>query len=430
MQTIWFCGSIADTNARAAMLSAYGIDAIAMNSSMTPSERIRAQIDFENKDVQVICATNVLAQGVNFECENLIIEPDFYETPEQLQQKIGRLGRPGTLNGKNEVYYYSFDPPREIRKDKASTKVEKKESDRSHIQKQLDNALYWINCGDSLSYNEIKYCIPEFKKWANEYKRDHCDLDHYMQFKFRDKLAIISDHASYEIEKLNALLSINPKNMRLDSFQDIDTVRRTQKYLSDGFPDHVLVNQYDLDDAYRTVTYGASLRFPSYQTKDEDIEAVRSLQKTLSDPDIRKRIEDRVKITLPEIVKHPERSPSWPGLMATAKDNAAYEYKYNGQFKNILEAIDLTMDNIVEEQTKLKQLILANMRKTMDLDRSGKEREAYRDIDERIDRQNATEDVVRKNSSNDIQRSTTQTPQPLHICHIGISGGYLSHRPI
>ena len=48
-------------------------------------------------------------------------------TPEQLQQKIGRLGRPGTLEGKNEVYFYSSEPQREIKKDKASTKVEKVE---------------------------------------------------------------------------------------------------------------------------------------------------------------------------------------------------------------------------------------------------------------------------------------------------------------
>ena len=76
-----------------------------MNSDMTPSERLKAQIDFENKNVQVICCTNVLAQGVNFECENLIILADFHETDEQFQQKLGRLGRPGTLAGKNEVYY-------------------------------------------------------------------------------------------------------------------------------------------------------------------------------------------------------------------------------------------------------------------------------------------------------------------------------------
>ena len=128
-----------------------------------------------------------------------------------------------------------------------------------------------------------------------------------------------------------------------------------------------------MDDAYRAVTYGASLRFPSHQIEDEDIEAVRTLQKTLSDPYIRKQIEDRVKITLPDIVKHPEHSPSWPELMARAKSKASNEYKYNLKFEDVLDAIDVTMEGIVEEQAKLKQLILSNMRKTMDLDRSGME---------------------------------------------------------
>ena len=171
MQTIWFCGSINDTYFTADMLRSEGINAISMNSSMTPSERLAAQIAFENKEVQVVCATNVLAQGVNFECENLIVEYDPYETDAQQQQKIGRLGRPGTLTDKNEVYYAVDSKREKPQKPDIKTKIEKHERNKDYIEKQLENAKWFIEHGNGepLDYNAIKYCIPQFQEWASDF---------------------------------------------------------------------------------------------------------------------------------------------------------------------------------------------------------------------------------------------------------------------
>ena len=174
MQTLWFCGSIEDTENLAEILRSHGVKAVAMNSNMTPSERLEVQIAFEEGKIQVVCATNVLAQGVNFACENMVIEYDPFETPEQQQQKIGRLGRPGTLQDKNEVYYCVCNKMRDVEKDNNKTKIEKYCDNKEHIEDQLDLAIYRIkqNDKDTLYYNDIKYCIPEFQSWAQEFLAD------------------------------------------------------------------------------------------------------------------------------------------------------------------------------------------------------------------------------------------------------------------
>lgn len=54
--------------------------------------------------VQIVCCTNVLAQGVNFPAENVYIEHDIHSNLATYKQKLGRVGRPGFSNAK-EVYY-------------------------------------------------------------------------------------------------------------------------------------------------------------------------------------------------------------------------------------------------------------------------------------------------------------------------------------
>ena len=60
-----------------------------------PHERLRSQMQFAAGRLNYVAATNVLAQGLNFPCENLMVESSFYNSPELIAQKIGRLGRPG-----------------------------------------------------------------------------------------------------------------------------------------------------------------------------------------------------------------------------------------------------------------------------------------------------------------------------------------------
>jgi superfamily II DNA or RNA helicase len=183
---------------------------------MSPSERLKAQIAFENKEVQVVCATNVLAQGVNFECENVIIERDPFETPEQQQQKLGRLGRPGTLSGKDKVYYTISNKLDKPEVPKVKTKIVKSDCNNEYIYDQLRNAIYKIKYGYKLTYNDIKYCIPQFRSYVNNYipmmEEEYNISEKEVKEKFSDQIDAMDstlEMISHEEEELTHIILNN-----------------------------------------------------------------------------------------------------------------------------------------------------------------------------------------------------------------------------
>ena len=227
MQTILFCGSIKDTERFQQNLQDQGITAIAVNSSMLPSERLEAQIAFENKEVQVVCTTNVLAQGLNFKCENMIIYSDYFETPEQQQQKIGRLGRAG-LSDRNEVYYAVERHEHKPEKPQHTTRIEKTERSNDHIEAQLANARDIIKSGHTVSYDEIKYCIPQFIEYTKELHHEQTEYYHQkIQTAIKDDL----ETSQGILSRLKTLTSRPDPDViqTLNSIKDIDDQNR-RKY--------------------------------------------------------------------------------------------------------------------------------------------------------------------------------------------------------
>jgi len=68
---------------------------IATISADTPtSERLELQLDFKRGEIKIMISTNVLAQGVNFPAEVVLIEYNEWDEWEIIEQKIGRCGRP------------------------------------------------------------------------------------------------------------------------------------------------------------------------------------------------------------------------------------------------------------------------------------------------------------------------------------------------
>lgn len=81
-----------------------GEDDIGMLSANTPSfERVKTQFDFKRGVVQVVIATNVLAQGLNFPAQGVLIEYNEWDDWEIVTQKLGRVARP--LFGLREGYF-------------------------------------------------------------------------------------------------------------------------------------------------------------------------------------------------------------------------------------------------------------------------------------------------------------------------------------
>lgn len=123
LKTIIFCNSIRETFQTMNKIYRLGYKVEALNSSIDPDERLRIQYEFKNGDVQIICTTNVLAQGLNFPAENIFISNDMWNTDELIIQKLGRLGRP--LICKSEEVYYciaDFEIPKKLKKKRAVKK--------------------------------------------------------------------------------------------------------------------------------------------------------------------------------------------------------------------------------------------------------------------------------------------------------------------
>ncbi len=77
---------------------------ISVLSANTPSyDRVKTQLDFKNGKLQVVIATNVLAQGLNFPAEGVLIEYNQWDDWEVITQKLGRVARP--LSGLSKGYY-------------------------------------------------------------------------------------------------------------------------------------------------------------------------------------------------------------------------------------------------------------------------------------------------------------------------------------
>lgn len=82
-----------------------GLNAEELTADTSASKRLDVQNKFRDGQIDVIISTNVIAQGLNFPCSNVLIEYNPYDPKELIAQKLGRLGRPNMYDGE-EVFYY------------------------------------------------------------------------------------------------------------------------------------------------------------------------------------------------------------------------------------------------------------------------------------------------------------------------------------
>jgi superfamily II DNA or RNA helicase len=88
---------------------------VVINADTPADVRLETQLAFANGDIRFIETTNVLAQGVNFPCENVLIERNAYDSDETVLQKLGRLGRFGITDPEHTLTYCTPYVPKKIR---------------------------------------------------------------------------------------------------------------------------------------------------------------------------------------------------------------------------------------------------------------------------------------------------------------------------
>lgn len=135
IKTLIICDRIKDTEYWENIL--YGTKIKIINRKYSELEILENIIAYENGDITTLCATNIAAQGVNLNCENLIL--DFFISGDHIgaKQKIGRLGRYGqkketklTFSVTNSSDNYFFEMPSHEKKiKKTSVNLDERDDD-------------------------------------------------------------------------------------------------------------------------------------------------------------------------------------------------------------------------------------------------------------------------------------------------------------
>lgn len=114
-----------------------------ISADLSPLERLEIQLRFQKGEIKLLVSTNIAAQGLNFPAELVIIEQNYYDSIELIEQKIGRVARPHVSDKKTGYYaycneYYEDEPFQRNRIRKKKIEKNREEEKKNHVYLNID----------------------------------------------------------------------------------------------------------------------------------------------------------------------------------------------------------------------------------------------------------------------------------------------------
>ncbi len=163
---IVYCLSRKSTESVAAKLQAKGFKAKAYHAGLDPGERLKVQTDFQNDELNIVCATIAFGMGIDKPNIRWVIHYNMPKNIEGYYQEIGRGGRDG--NYANALLFYSWGDFLNLQKfiDASEANQQFKSVQRAKLSRMWEFAT-----ANSCRTNLVLNYFGEFRSE----KCNHCD---------------------------------------------------------------------------------------------------------------------------------------------------------------------------------------------------------------------------------------------------------------
>ena len=108
--TVVFCGRKQQCQDLADALNAQGLQALALHGDLEQKERDRVLVQFSNKSVPILIATDVAARGLDIKDLGAVVNYELSPDPEIYVHRIGRTGRAGNEGLALSLFHTSEAP--------------------------------------------------------------------------------------------------------------------------------------------------------------------------------------------------------------------------------------------------------------------------------------------------------------------------------